>query len=371
MNRNLLKLAFIVLSLLSSGVSGAENLAYVDRIQNQLTNPLLHQGLVNSTNYEMLNKLSQNYPKQNTLNVGWLSVFRRYNSGETVQNRTALETQRSESQIIFDMDGDRPLDWSQVKIDSDNEANFSAGQYVLSLDTTNIKSTSSPVLLVLLSNQHTVNDYLSNPASRELAKLGYTVAVLEYPNYGASLGKASLQSWLGATRGALRFLNGLTQKGIYLVGHSVGGPLALQAAAGESVNGQVAGVITYGGFSNLYEMSKDQQSNPFIRFLSKPITFLTLKDNIIDGISSLDILAKKQVPVLVMHGRHDGAVTVRHTELFAAQIQQQKLPLMKTQIFENLYHEEINNLSHAQPQDFYQVWDFVTAFILNRGSTKN
>ena len=175
----------------------------------KLSDPIFHQGLVNENNYETINRFSQNYPKQNTINVGWTSVFRRYNSGETMQNRTALDEKRTSTQMVFDMDGDKPVDWSTVALDSENNINMSAGQYVLALETSNIEREDSPIMLMLLSNQHTVNDYLSNPASAELKKKGYTIAVLEYPNYGSSMGLASLNAWLSATQGAVQFLNNL------------------------------------------------------------------------------------------------------------------------------------------------------------------
>lgn len=337
-----------------------------ESLQTKLTNPILHQKLVNQNNYSFLNRLSQNYPKQNTLNVGWLSVFRRYNSGETVQNRTALTTQIGTNQMIFDMDGDQPLDWSKVRIDKNNQANFSEAQYVLSLNTSNIERQTSKVLLLLLSNQHTINDYLSNPAHQALVDEGYTVAVLEYPNYGASLGRASLSTWLSATRGAIRFLNNLIDKKVVIVGHSIGGPLAFQAAASESVKNKVEAVISYGGFSNLYEMSKDQQSNAFIRLFSKPITFVTLRDNIIDGVNNVPYLNNAKVPMLVMHGLNDGAVTVRHLyqyEKMMKSVSKANSPKMATIRFDNLFHEEINNLSEVHPEDFYQVWNIIHDFL--------
>lgn len=302
-------------------------------------------------------------------------MFRRYNSGETIQNRTALDRKASPNRLIFDMDGDQPLDWTNVKLDAKNQANFSESQYTLALETTHINNKNSPVILLLLSNQHVINDYLSNPASDELTRLGYTVAVLEYPNYGTSLGRASLQSWLSASRGAVRALNRITQKKIYIVGHSVGGPLALQAAAGDDVAGKVAGVVTYGGFSNLYEMAVDQDSNFFVKLFAKPITFITLYDNIIDGIGQLSTLATKRVPILILHGQNDGAVPPRHTELYSDEISKirrvahrQPLPLMETKIFPDLYHEEINNFSAERPADFADVWREIGNFISKSSS---
>lgn len=365
---SLASLHFVVGALLVAGVSYGS--PYADQVRAKLSDPLLHQGLVNRANYEMLNMLSQNYPRQNTLNIGWLSVFRRYNSGETLQNRTALNTQISAKNLIFDMDGSRPLDWMKVYINRKNEANFSEGQYVLSLGTANIENRNSPVLLVLLSNQHVVNDFLSNPVSEVLSEMGYTVAVLEYPNYGASLGRASLQSWLSATRGASVFLNKLTGKKIYLLGHSIGGPLAIQAAAAPGMENVIQGAISYGGFSDLIEMSKDQQSNAFITFLAKPIAYLTLGDNVINGVASLKFLAEKMIPTLVMHGKLDGAVPVRHLTIFDKEMQRIRrssrssvVPLMMAVQFDNLYHEEVNNYTEVQSDDFFQVWDVINTFI--------
>lgn len=350
--------------------------SYAEKVNQNLQNPLLHQPLINQVNFDLLNKLSQNYPKQNTLNAAWLSVFRRYNSGETVQNRTALNARRSHKELIFDLDQDQPLDWRKVKINSDNEPSFSAAQTSVYLNTTNIEKKEAPLVLILLSNQHTLIDYISNPAVNELTRLGVIVSALEYPNYGVSLGRASLQSWLSASRGAVRFLNQLTGKKIIIVGHSIGGPLALQAAADQSVQNMILSTISYGGFSNLYDMSKDQQSNPFIKFFSKQVTYLTLKDNIIDGVSNIEALAKMNIPVLILHGIHDGAVPPRHLNIYQNKIKQvldetQSTTPMRTVLFDTLYHEEVNNFVDFKSQDFHLVWNEILSFTRELRSLNN
>ena len=349
---------------------------YQSTILERISNPLMHQQLINTNNYQLLNKLSQNYPKQNTINVGWLSIFRRYNSGETVQNRTALNTHINSKTMIFDLDGDKLLDWSKININANNEANFSEAQTTLAIKTQNLGNIHSPVVLMLLSNQHTVIDYLNNPAADKLTELGYTVAVMEYPNYGVSLGRGSLQSWLSATRGATLFLNKLTGKKITLVGHSVGGPLALHAAASDIMKDRVQSVISYGGFTDLYEMSKDQQSNPVLKFFAKPIAFLTVRDHIIDGIGSLNKLAQMKTPVLILHGEHDGAVTQRHLEMYNNKInsiaaQSKSSVNMKTVLFPGFYHEEVNNFSAAKPSDFLTVWKTIETFLKSTLIQKN
>lgn len=340
---------------------------YRERVLSTLSEPLLHQGLVNANNYEKLNKLSQNYPKHNTMNLGWLSVFRNYNSSETLQNRTALENFRSDHLMIFDMDGDIPLDWSKVTIDAQNEPSASEAQYALALDTRNIAELSSPVLLLCLSNQHTINDYLSNNAHEEIAKMGVTLAVLEYPGYGVSVGRGSKRSWLTATRNAVAFLSRVTQKKVYLLGHSIGGPLVLEAASSDMMKDRVAGAISYGGFTNIYEMSKDQMTGVIPRLVSKPMIWLTLRKNLIDGLGSIESLARNHIPTLILHGAYDGAVRRHHLDAYAVEISRVKErfqdAVLETELFPDLYHEEVNNYSRPAHDGFYTVWGSILRFL--------
>ena len=176
------------------------------------------------------------------------------------------------------------------------------------------------------------------------------------------MGLASLNAWLSATQGTVQFLNNLTGRKVYIVGHSIGGPLAIQAAAGEGVNGMVAGVITYGGFSELYKMAKDNQEHKILKLFSKFIVKLTLSNNIINGVGNLEAMMDKSIPTLIMHGQNDGAVLPTHLLEYKKQKEHlaetkfEKSNYVATYIFPHLYHEEINNYSKVRPQDFQDVW---------------
>ena len=116
-------------------------------------------------------------------------------------------------------------------------------------------------------------------------------------------------------------------------------------------------------------MGQDNVSNSILKFFSKPIVGITLYGNIIDGVGALEKLAKSKVRVLVLHGQMDGAVPPRHLNFYQEKIQslikQKKLgsSQMKTVLFPNLYHEEINNYAPNRPQDFNQVWQTIEEFI--------
>lgn len=332
-----------------------------------LADPLLHQGLINNENYVKVVRIADNYKKRNTINAGWMNVFRTWNSAETLQNRTALENKRSPEMMIFDMDRGQPLDWANVTLDRDNNPSTSEAQFSLALDTTNLENPEAPVVLILLSNQHVLNDYLSNNAYLEIRKMGIVLAAMEYPGFGVSVGIASKKSWIKATQDSVRYLHSITGKKIYLLGHSIGGPLALETAATPEMKGLVGGAMSYGGFTTLTEMAKDQGDTFLMQFFAPMIARLTMAQNIIDGISGLKTLARNGIPALIMHGENDGPVPVRHTKLYAKEVQRLRIgDMVKTKIFPGLIHEEVNNFSRGVEQserDFHLVWDEIRNFL--------
>lgn len=364
---NMLK-GILLIALISISLGGAaETHSFFSEsvtLAEKLSHPLLNQGMINTKNVEKVDLLGRNYSKRNTLNSVWLGLFRRYNSSETAQNRTALDSKRSETQLIFEMDGLSPIDWDQVTIDENNDPNISDSSYALSLETSNVHNPESPILLVLLSNQHVILDYLSNGAQEQLKERGATVAVLEYPGYGASVGVAGKKNWLTAAMNASQFLSELTGRKVTLVGHSIGGPLALETASQNGMGQFIEGVVSYGGFSTTYNMAKDHVTNPFLKFFSGSIVWTMAREHNIDGLSGLDNVIENGIRGLILHGEHDGAVPPRHTQIYAKALKKLERRHhdnigIETHIFPNLYHEEVNNYSEFSAHGFYVVWDSI------------
>ncbi len=344
--------------------------SYSQQVSQKLSDPLLHQGVINEANYLKVANIAATYKKRNTTNMAWMNVFRTWNSAETLQNRTALENKRSDNLMIFEMDQGKPLDWSRVTVDKEGNPNTSESQFAMALDTTNVLNVDAPVVLILLSNQHVLNDYLSNNAVDELRKMGVIIAVMEYPGFGVSIGAANKKSWISATQQAVRFLNSVTEKKIFLLGHSIGGPLAFETAATPEVNSLVGGALSYGGFTTLKEMSKDQAGGKVLSFLAPMITRLMMRGNMIDGVSGLEKLAQNKTPVLAMHGELDGPVPVRHTLIYERKMAPLRAKysnaILKTRVFPGLIHEEVNNFSRGikkSEDDFYLVWSEILNFI--------
>lgn len=354
-------LTFLVLCLLQQA-HGQELSSYAQKVSEKIKNPALHQALINNENYSQVVRIAEDYKKRNSLNPGWLNAFRTWNSGETLQNRTALDNKRTDNMLIFEMNQGQPLKWPEAKI--------SDSHFALALDTTNITDKEAPVVLILLSNQHVLNDYLSNNAFLEIRKMGFVLAVMEYPGFGISLGLANKKTWLSATAQAVQYLQFLTDKKIYLLGHSIGGPLALEAAATSALDNSVAGVISYGGFSTMTEQAKDQDNRAVISFFAPLIAKATMYQNLIDGVSGLKKLENNNVGVLILHGENDGPVPVRHAKIFQKEMNKlkpQNSEIFRVKIFSEMAHEEVNNFTPSiqkSEDDFYQIWNEIKSFVL-------
>ncbi len=357
------KILVLTICLFSCGVWAED---YASEVKEKLENPIFNQGIINSHNIDTINSLGRNYARQNSINPGWLGLFRRYNSSETMQYRTILETFRTSSMMIFEFDDVEIFDWKNISVDHKNDVNLRASVSALAIDTTHILREDSPVFLMLLSNQHVISDYLSNPALKQLVKRGAVVAVMEYPGYGISVGQAGKQSWLEAVSNSVNILHDITGKKVYLVGHSIGGPLALEAAAQPQNVEFVAGAISYAGFTNVYEMAKDHVTSPALKFFSQPITWLTARNHNFNGVQ-MEALARQETPALILHGEYDGAVTPRHFYMYKQNIIEtlEKYPSAKLEsmLFEDHYHDEINNFISIMPESFNVVWDRIFEFV--------
>src|SRR4051812_10249019 len=84
----------------------------------------------------------------------------------------------------------------------------------------------------------------------------------------------------------------------------------------------LGGAISYGGFTTLTEMAKDQKDNPLLSFFAPFITRSMMRNNLIDGVRGLETIARSGIPLLALHGELDGPVPVRHTYAYEKEFAQ-------------------------------------------------
>jgi fermentation-respiration switch protein FrsA (DUF1100 family) len=138
------------------------------------------------------------------------------------------------------------------------------------------------------------------PRLSELRDFGFSVFALEYPGYGTSGGapsetriNASLDSGLAYLRTKLN----VHPEALIVYGRSVGGGPAVEVARRE----RVAGLILESAFTSAY------------RVMTRWPVLLG------DKFNNLGKLRQVDCPVLVIHGREDRVIPIRHGEaLFAA-----------------------------------------------------
>jgi fermentation-respiration switch protein FrsA (DUF1100 family) len=138
------------------------------------------------------------------------------------------------------------------------------------------------------------------PILREFHEAGFAVFAAEYPGYGHSGGRPSESSLYASARVArahLRHELRVPAARTIVYGHSLGGGVAVQLAAEE----KLGGLVLQSAFLSAYRVLTRWRLLPFDQFENERK------------------LRQVACPVLVMHGRADDVISIRHGEaLFAA-----------------------------------------------------
>lgn len=131
------------------------------------------------------------------------------------------------------------------------------------------------------------------PRLEMLRRLGFQVFGYDYRGYGLSGGTASVANAAADARAAYDYVRrelGVPATRIVLYGRSIGGGPSLLLAAEEPV----AGLILEGTFTTAFRVVTHVPILPFDRFDNE------------------SVIAGVDVPVLIMHGRHDRVVPFHH-----------------------------------------------------------
>ena len=131
------------------------------------------------------------------------------------------------------------------------------------------------------------------PRAAALAQLGAHVLLIDYRGYGLSDGRPSEPGAYADARAGLAFLiaRGIEEKRVVLFGHSLGGAIAVDLAAGRGL----AGVVLESAFTSLADVA---------RSFAGPLGSFLLRERF----DSVAKIAELRAPLLQLHGDRDDLV---------------------------------------------------------------
>jgi fermentation-respiration switch protein FrsA (DUF1100 family) len=141
---------------------------------------------------------------------------------------------------------------------------------------------------------------------RQLRDLGLGVLALDYRGYGESTGTPTEAGLYTDARAAYDYLRGplaVPARRIVIYGHSLGSGVAVELAT----TVEAAGLIVEGGFTSVPDRAAE--AYPWL-----PVHLMAH-----NRFASLERIGMVGMPVLVIHGRDDATIPIRHgRRLFAA-----------------------------------------------------
>ncbi|MES2769492.1 MAG: alpha/beta hydrolase [Bdellovibrionota bacterium] len=316
-----------------------------------------------SMNYSELN--GKTYNTKNWANPVLHNIFMVNNRSETAQYRINLNniSKMTDGKILFiDMLGAEVLDWAQL-----NPTKFTNQvqkfHSIAAFETTNLDLPESPFVVLFSSTSHNLLSAVTLDLVRDLTLAGNTVVMMEYPGYGGSMGTPTKASWQKASEGLVLFVkNRFPQRKIFLIGHSIGAPVAMETAAHQPK--LIAGVVSHSSFYNLYEASKDSAKFLFSNWIAPLLTKLTAARENWDNGENLELLSKNNVPVLLLHGRNDASVSFRHFNLLTHKAAQLKKSNQNFPFYSHAFdstHEDI--YTNADYGKYKEIWDSIDDFM--------
>jgi pimeloyl-ACP methyl ester carboxylesterase len=147
--------------------------------------------------------------------------------------------------------------------------------------------------------------------------LGFDVIAYDSRGHGASQGDQCTYGYF-EKRDLQRVLDELGVDNVILIGHSLGGAVALQAAA---VDRRVRAVVAASTFADLRSIATERAPSVFTPPLIEA-AFERAEHHgrfVVDEVSPVRAAAQIHVPVLIVHGALDAATRLAHSErVFAA-----------------------------------------------------
>jgi pimeloyl-ACP methyl ester carboxylesterase len=325
-----------------------------------------NHSLISPPASEYAKRNNEKYNTRNYINPYLHNIFMANNRAETGEFRIGLEnfSKLSGGKIqLIDLLGSVEVPWYDL-----SEADFKLVQQyhsIAAINTENLKNPNASIIVIFSSASHNLLSTLALDVMPYLTQKGFIVVMMEYPGYGGSLGEPGRENWSKATIGLLTYLKEKLNRKIYLVGHSIGSAVALEAASLKP--DLVSGVVSHAGFYSLREASKDSAKLPsWVNNTIVPIlTKVFAKEHLWDNEVTLKQLAINKTPVYFLQGKKDQSVSPRHLALFQneAAILKKQYPDFKvySQSFANASHEDLYVNDTYGP--FNEMWKSIINFI--------
>lgn len=151
-----------------------------------------------------------------------------------------------------------------------------------------------------------------------LAKKGYDLYVFDYRGYGLSQGEVDLDATISdmSLMTAYVLAKLADNEKLIILGHSLGGSMAIYSVAHSNYKNRIEALITVGAFSDYHEVAQDVLAKTWFTWpFQWPLSFTI--DNTYRPLDSIGLVSP--VPVLIMHGKNDEIIGIEHAEkLFAA-----------------------------------------------------
>ena len=156
------------------------------------------------------------------------------------------------------------------------------------------------------------------PATYWLAKAGYDVYVFDYRGYGLSEGDVDLDETILDMESMIAYsVDQLPQdERLIVMGHSLGGAMAIYAVAHSSHKDSLKTLITVEAFSDYHDIAQEAMSKSWLFWLFQwPLSFTI--DNSYRPLDAIGDISP--VPVLILHSEEDQMIDIQHAEkLYAA-----------------------------------------------------
>ena len=173
------------------------------------------------------------------------------------------------------------------------------------------KSETQGMVLFFHGNGENISSHFANVYW--LTDYGYDVYLFDYRGYGKSEGVAMLDAVILDAETMIEY--GVKQladdESLIVIGHSLGGSLAIHAVAHSNYKGRIKTLITVETFSDYRQVTQDVLATSWLTWLLQwPLSFAV--DN---SYRPLDAIANvSPIPLMLMHSQQDEIIPFAHVQ---------------------------------------------------------